>query len=41
MPYDETVFLSDVKVIDDIVIDCCPSVTGLFDKYNEKFSDYI
>ena len=39
MPYDETVFLSDVKVIDDIVIDCCPSVTGLFDKYNEKFSD--
>ena len=39
IPYDEAVFLSDVKVIDDIVIDCCPSVTGLFDKYNEKFSD--
>ena len=38
MPYDETVFFSDVKVIDDIVIDCCPSVTGLFDKYHEKFS---
>ena len=38
MPYDETVFLSDVKVIDDIVIDCCPSVTALFDKYHEKFS---
>ena len=37
MPYDETVFLSDVKVIDDIVIDCCPSVTALF--YHEKFSD--
>ena len=39
MPCDETVLLSDVKVIDDIVIDCCPSVTGLFDKYYEKFSD--
>ena len=37
MPYDETVFLSDVKVIDDIIIDCCPSVTRLFDKYSEKF----
>ena len=40
MPYDETVFLSDVKVIGDIIIDCCPSVTALFDKYHEKFSVY-
>ena len=32
-------FLSDVKVIDDIVIDCCPSVNGLFDAYCKKFSD--
>ena len=39
MPYDETVFLFDVKVIDDIVIDCCPSVNGLFDERNKKFSD--
>ena len=39
MPYDETVFLSDVNVIDDIVIDCCPSVNGLFDEYNKKFND--
>ena len=39
MPYDDTVFLSDVKVIDDIIIEYCPSVTRLSDKYNEKFSD--
>ena len=39
MPYDETVFLYDVKVIDDIVIDCCPSVNGLFDEYNKKINN--
>ena len=39
IPYDETVFLSDVKVIDNIIIDRCPSVNRLFDKYHEKFSD--
>ena len=39
MPHDETVFLSDVKVIDDTVIDCCPSVNGLFDEYNKNFSE--
>ena len=38
MPYVETVLLSDVKVTDDIITDCCPSVTALFDKYHEKFS---
>ena len=32
MPYDETVFLSNVKVIDDIIIDRCPSVNKLFYK---------
>ena len=36
IPYDEVVFLPNVKVIDDIVIECCPSVTRIFDKYNEK-----
>ena len=30
--YDESIFLSDIKVIDDIVIDQCPSI----DKYFEK-----
>lgn len=39
MPLDELVFLSDVKVIDDLIIDSCPSVTTLFDTYNKKFSD--
>ena len=34
LDYDEKVFLSDVKVIDDIIIDSCPSI----DKYSEKYS---
>ena len=32
MPFDETVFLSNVKVFDDIIIDRCPSVNKLFYK---------
>ena len=37
LPYDENVFLSDIKIIDDIVIDQCPSVDKYFEKYNCKF----
>ena len=37
LPYDENVFLSDIKTIDDIVIDQCPSVDKYFEKYNSKF----
>ena len=32
--YNEKIFLSDAKVIDDIVIDQCPSI----DRYNEKYN---
>ena len=39
MPYDEFVFLSDLKVVDDIVIDRCPSIITLFEKYNKRFQD--
>ena len=37
LPYDKNMFLSDVKVIDDIVIDCCPSIDKYFDQYNKTF----
>ena len=37
LPYDESNFLTDLKVLDDIVIDQCPSVDKHFNKYNSKF----
>ena len=37
LPYDESNFLTDLKVLDDIVIDQCPSVDKYFNKYNSKF----
>ena len=37
LSYDESIFLSDIKVLDDIVIDQCPSIDKYFDKYNSKF----
>ena len=36
--YDGTIFLSDVKILDDIVIDTCPSIDTFFKKYNKKFT---
>ena len=39
LPYDENIFLSDIKIIDDIVIDQCPSIDKYFDKYN--YSTFI
>ena len=37
LPYDENMFLSDIKILDDIVIDNCPSIDKYFDKYTDKF----
>ena len=37
LPYDEYMFLSDIKILDDIVIDNCPSIDKYFDKYTDKF----
>ena len=37
LPYDKNMFLSDVKIIDDIVIDQCLSIDKYFDKYNNTF----
>ena len=39
LPYDENNFLSDLKVLDDIIIDQCPSIDKYFEKYNKKFTD--
>ena len=36
--YDEAVFISNMKVIDDTVIDMCPPVINLYEKYNEKYT---
>lgn len=35
--YNESNFLTDLKVIDDIIIDQCPSVDKYFEKYNKTF----
>ena len=37
LPYDESNFLTDLKVLDDIIIDQCPSVDKYFEKYNKLF----
>ena len=37
MEYDENALLSDIKMIDDMIIDQCPSVDQYFKKYNKKF----
>ena len=37
IPYDENVFLSDIKIIDDMIIDQCPSADEYSKKYKKKF----
>ena len=38
LPYDISLFLSEIKLLDDIVIDSCPSVDKYFEKYTNKFT---
>ena len=38
LEYDMKVFLSDIKVIDDMVIDQCPSADDFLKKYDKKFN---
>ena len=38
LTYDEETFLSDVKVVDDTVIDLCPTINGMSVKYDKKFT---
>ena len=37
-PYDETVFISNMKGIDDTVIDMCSPVVNLYEKYSKKYT---
>ena len=39
LTYDKIIFLSDVKILDDIVIDTCPSVDAFYKKYDNKFTE--
>ena len=39
LPYDNNLLLSDIKVLDDIVIDQCPSIDKYLEKYNLKFNE--
>ena len=39
LAYDKIIFLSDVKILDDIVIDTCPSVNAFYKKYDNKFTE--
>ena len=36
MPFDETVFLTETKVLDDIVTDLCPIINGMFEIYENN-----
>ena len=38
LPYDESNFLTDLKVLDEITIDLCPSVDKYSDKYDKVFN---
>ena len=35
---DETVFLTDTKVLYDIVADLCPTINGMSDRYDKVFT---
>lgn len=38
LPYDEVVFLTDSKVVEDTVIDLCPPIDKLANKYDKIYS---
>ena len=38
LAYHETNFLTDIKILDDIIIDQCPSVEKYYDKYNKVYN---
>ena len=37
MEYDMKIFLSDVKIIDEMISDQCPLVDDLFEKYDKRY----
>ena len=38
LSYDISLFLSEIKLLDDIIIDSCPTVDKYFEKYTNKFT---
>ena len=38
LPYDISLFLSEIKLLDDIIIDSWPTVDKYFEKYTNKFT---
>lgn len=41
LQYDEVTFLTDCKVIEDSIIDLCPPIDGLLDKYHKTFDSFL
>ena len=39
MTYDESILLSDLKIIDDIVTDLCPPINGMSKKYDKIYGN--
>ena len=39
MPFDESILLSDLKVIDDIMTDICPAINGMSEKYDKSYGN--
>ena len=39
LSHDESNLLTDLKVLDDIIIDNCPSIDKYFESYSKKFID--
>ena len=38
IPYDEKVFLTHTKILDDIATDICPTINGMSKKYDRMFN---
>ena len=39
MTYEELIFLSDLKIIDDVVTDLCPPINGMSKKYDKIYGN--
>ena len=39
MTYEESIFLSDLKIIDDVVTDLCPPINGMSKKYDKIYGN--
>lgn len=37
LPYDDIIFLTNSKIIEDSVIDLCPPIDKLYEKYGKNY----